>query len=217
MQSWRARTARKRQRRPSTRLAPRGTLRHYVGERLGRRTAVARRGSHGRAGRARERHRIGQSRAPGLSPASVAARRGRAVVSLGGRPLLCPGSGRRSTRDLRAQVGGVPRLADRWLPDRPARAAVELGDSPRGRDARGQGAIYHAAFPRSSFASARTAMAATRRISSTWASPAAGPSRFAIKVGASSIGLACISAAPRGFCPCRCRLTMARSICCAVR
>ena len=82
-----------------------------------------------------------------------------AVVSLGRRPLLRPGSGRRSTRDLRAQVGGVPRLADRRLLDRPARAAVELGDSPRGRDARGPGAIQRPAFPRSSSASARRATA----------------------------------------------------------
>ena len=57
--------------------------------------------------------------------------------------------------------------------------------------------------------------AATRPISSTWAIPAAGPSRFAIKVGASSIGPASTFAAPRGFCRCRCRLATARSICCA--
>ena len=82
-----------------------------------------------------------QARAPELGPGSVAAGLERAVVSLGRRPLLRPGSGWRSTRDLWAQVGGVSRLADRRLPDRPARAAVELGDSPRGRDARGPGAI----------------------------------------------------------------------------
>ena len=96
---------------------------------------------------------------PELGPGSVAACVERAVVSLGRRPLLRPGSGRRSTRDLWAQVGGVPRLADRRLLDRPARAAVELGDSPRGRDARGPGAIHAPACPRSLSASARTATA----------------------------------------------------------
>ena len=56
---------------------------------------------------------------------------------------------------------------------------------------------------------------ATRPISSTSAIPAAGPSRFAIKVGASSIDRAFTFAAPRDFCRCRCRLATARSICCA--
>ena len=65
----------------------------------------------------------------------------RAVVSVGGRAVLCPGSGRRSARDLRAPVGGVSRLVDRRLSARTGRAAIELGDSPRGRHARGAGPI----------------------------------------------------------------------------
>ena len=50
-------------------------------------------------------------------------------------------------------------------------------------------------------------------ISSTWAIPVAGPSRFAIGVGASLIGPAFIFAAPGDFCGCPSRPVTARSTC----
>ena len=110
--------------------------------------------------------------------------------------------GGRSARDLWAQVGGVSRLADRWVHGRPARAAVELGDSPRDRDARGPRAVQHghsrSICPRRPGRRWRP----TRLISSTWAIPAAGPSRFAIRAGASSIGPAFTFAGLRDYCRC---------------
>jgi hypothetical protein len=51
-------------------------------------------------------------------------------------------------------------------------------------------------------------------IFSTWAIPVAGPSRFAIGVGASLIGPASTFAAPGAFCGCPCRPVTARSTCC---
>ena len=123
------------------------------------------------------------------------------VVSLERRSVFRPGSGRRPLRGLRAQVGGVPRLADRWLLDRPARASFARWRFAARSACSKPGRGSTPTFPRSLFAPAATETARARRISSTWAIPAAGPSRFAIAVGSRSIGPMSTSGVPTGLLP----------------